>query len=76
MTTELTPAVQDAATKLGWRLAAVGKTDPFNVSDGEGDAIMDAIRAGHAAFTPAAEAERVEMVRTAQRRCGCVLLDD
>ena len=61
--TELTPAVQDAAHNLGWRLAAMGFSDPFNVPTEQCDALEAAIRAGHAAFTHEAEAERVEAVR-------------
>jgi hypothetical protein len=66
--TELTPAVQDAAHNLGWRLAAMGFSDPFNVPTEQCDALEAAIRAGHAAFTPEAEAERVEAVREADER--------
>ena len=58
--TALTPAVQDAAYRLGWAMAGAGWTE-----DDDDDAIRQAIHAGATDFTPAAEAERVEMVREA-----------
>lgn len=57
--TTLTPAVQDAAYRLGWALEAAGEGDPFD------ERIIDAVFAGARAFTPEVEAERVECAKAA-----------